>query len=118
MRVGEVEQLTWGDVNEPRGRWRVSQAVSKTRRGRWVNVPPEVFGAVLELCPRDDRSPDRPVFEGFSVDRFRMAISRACVAAFQCSHPTICAIVASRSCTSQGSRGPGSASMSASVTSP
>ena len=38
MRVGELEQLTWGDVNEERGRWRVSQAVAKTRRGRWVTT--------------------------------------------------------------------------------
>ncbi len=25
MRVGELEALTWGDVDEPRGRWRVSR---------------------------------------------------------------------------------------------
>src|SRR4029450_5854461 len=29
MRLGELEQLTWGDVDEQRGRWRVSAAVSK-----------------------------------------------------------------------------------------
>ena len=23
MRIGELEQLTWGDVDEPRGRWRL-----------------------------------------------------------------------------------------------
>jgi integrase len=36
MRLGELEGLRWGDVDEPRGRWRVSQAVSKTNQGRWV----------------------------------------------------------------------------------
>ena len=55
MRVGELEQLTWGDVDEPRSRWRVSQATSKTRQARWVQVPPAVLEAVLELVPRDDR---------------------------------------------------------------
>jgi integrase len=40
-----------------------------------------LFQAVLELCPRDDRHPDRLVFEGFGVGRFRTAIGRACVAA-------------------------------------
>jgi integrase len=35
MRLGELEGLTWGDVDEPRGRWRVSAAVSKTKTGRW-----------------------------------------------------------------------------------
>src|SRR5580765_1114598 len=35
MRLGELEQLTWGDLDQPRQRWRVSQAVSKTGRVRW-----------------------------------------------------------------------------------
>jgi integrase len=81
MRVGELEALMWGDVDEPRGRWRVSRAVAKTGRARWVNVAPVLFAAVLELCPRDDRHPDRRVFEGVSADRLRTAISRACTAA-------------------------------------
>ena len=46
MRLGEVEQITWCDVDEQRGRWRVSAAVSKTRRARWVIVPPAQPGKV------------------------------------------------------------------------
>ena len=56
MRVGELEALTWGDVDEPRERWRVSRTVAKTGRARWVNVAPVLFAAVLEFCPRDDRT--------------------------------------------------------------
>jgi integrase len=41
---------------------------------------PAVFRAVLDLCPRDDRVPERRVFQGFGGDRFRTAISRACTA--------------------------------------
>lgn len=71
-----------GDVDEQRGRWRVTEAVSKTRRARWVNVPPVIFQAVTELLPRDDRVvPGRRVFQGFGADRFRTAIGRACTAA-------------------------------------
>lgn len=81
MRLGELEGLSWGDVDEPRWRWRVSQAVSKTSRARWVQVPPVVFEAVLALCPREDRVPQRRVFQGFGGDRFRTAVTRACVAA-------------------------------------
>jgi len=81
MRVGELESLTWGDVDEPRSRWRVSQAASKTRRARWVQVPPAVFDAVLELVPRDDRTAERRAFQGFGADRFRTALTRACRAA-------------------------------------
>ena len=81
MRLGELERLAWGDVDEQRGRWRVSQAVSKSGRGRWIHVPPTVFEAVVELVPREDRTPDRRVFQGFGGDRFRTAIARACTAA-------------------------------------
>jgi integrase len=81
MRLGELEKLTWGDVDEQRQRWRVSAAVSKNRQARWVNVPTVVFNAVMDLVPRDDRVPDRPVFQGFVGDRFRTAITRACTAA-------------------------------------
>jgi integrase len=81
MRVGELERLSWGDVDETRGRWRISKTVAKTGYGRWVNVPSLLYAAMLELCPRDDRHPDRRVFENFSADRLRTAISRACTAA-------------------------------------
>lgn len=81
MRVGELEALTWGDIDEPAGRWRVSQAVAKTRQARWVPVPADVFAAVVELVPRDDRHVDRQVFEGFGADRYRTALTRACKAA-------------------------------------
>ena len=68
-------------MDEPRGRWRVSAAVAKTRRARWVSVPPVLFQAVTALVPREDRVAGRPVFQGFSADRLRTAIGRACRAA-------------------------------------
>jgi integrase len=81
MRIGELDGLTWGDVDEPRQRWRVSGAVAKTGRARWVPVPSELFQAVTRLVARDDRTPERPVFHSFGGDRFRTAITRACTAA-------------------------------------
>jgi integrase len=81
MRVGELEQLAWGDVDEQRSRWRVTRAVSKTSRARWVQVAPVLFEVVLALVPRDDRTPERRVFQGFGADRFRTQIARSCVAA-------------------------------------
>ena len=80
MRVGELESLTWGDVDEGDSRWRVTAAASKTGRARWVQVPELVFAAVLELCPRDDRVSERRVFQGVTADRLRTAIGRACTA--------------------------------------
>jgi integrase len=81
MRIGELERLTWGDVDEPRRRWRVSTAVAKTGRPRWVQVPDVLFQAVTALVARDDRVAERPVFQGFGADRFRTALARACTAA-------------------------------------
>ena len=81
MRLGELERLTWGDVDEPRKRWRVSAATSKTGRARWVKVPEVVFDAVTALCPRDDRVPERPVFQGFNGAAFRTQLGRCCTAA-------------------------------------
>jgi integrase len=81
MRIGELGGLTWGDVDEPRQRWRVSAGVSKSGTARWVQPPSELFDAVTSLVARDDRVPDRQVFQGFGADRFRTAITRACTAA-------------------------------------
>jgi len=78
MRVGELEKLTWGDVDEANTRWRVSRTAEKTRRGRWVPVDGALFDAVLRLRPREDRDPAGQVFTGFGVDKFRTALARAC----------------------------------------
>jgi integrase len=43
MRVGEIDTLTWADVDEPEGRWRVRATASKTRRARWVPVHADVL---------------------------------------------------------------------------
>jgi integrase len=78
MRIGELEALTWGDMDEPRSRWRI--ATSKTGRPRWVTPPPILYAAVQDLCARDDRHADRKVFEGVTGDRLRTSLTRACTA--------------------------------------
>lgn len=81
LRVGELEQVRWGDIDEYDGRWRVSAATAKTRKARWVPVPATVFNVVVALVPREDRDLNAQVFFGFGADRFRTAITRACKAA-------------------------------------
>jgi integrase len=71
MRVGELEALTWGDLDEPRGRWRVPMSASKTGRARWIEAPSDLFAAVVELVSRDDRHADRRVFDYMTADRLR-----------------------------------------------
>ena len=80
MRLNELIELRWGDIDEKKERWRISRASEKTRRGRWVPVPPDVFAAVLELKPREDRDPAGRVFTEITAARLRMAILRACKA--------------------------------------
>jgi integrase len=60
---------------------RVSASASKTSRARWVQVPPDLFAAVSELVPRDDTNTRAAGVPGFSADRFRTALTRACTAA-------------------------------------
>jgi len=81
MRVGELERLTWGDVDEPRERWRIPASATKTGRARWVQPPSVLYEAVLALVPREDRHPDRRIFETTTADRLRTSIARACTAA-------------------------------------
>jgi integrase len=81
MRVGELEALKWGDIDEPGGRWRVRASTAKTRRARWVPVGDAIFGAVAAIVPREDRELEAQVFAGFGADKLRTAITRACKAA-------------------------------------
>ena len=87
MRIGELEGLVWGDVDEPAARWRIRREVAKTRQPRWVPLtdfpgcPLEIFTAVADLVPREDRDLQAQLFAGFSGDAMRTAIAKACKAA-------------------------------------
>ena len=48
-------------LEELRGRWRVSAANAKTGKARWVTPPDVLVDAVVALCPRDDRTAARRV---------------------------------------------------------
>jgi integrase len=78
-RIGELEAATIGDLDESRKAWLVRAKVAKTRRARWVELPDDLFAAVVELLPaREDRDMEAPLFPVGSADRLRMAIGRAC----------------------------------------
>ena len=81
MRVGELEHLRWCDVDEPTMRFRVSAATAKTRHGRWVQVPADLFALVLALVPSEDRDTKASVFPGVTQERMRTDLGRACKAA-------------------------------------
>jgi integrase len=80
MRLGELEALTWA-TSTSHGNAGASRQAPARRGARWVPVSAELFRAVTALVARDDRIPERRVFQGFGGDRFRTAITRACTAA-------------------------------------
>jgi len=64
LRVGELEGLRWGDLDERGGRLRVRGAASKSGRPRFAPFPAELAGAVAGLVPREDRDPGAAIFAG------------------------------------------------------
>lgn len=88
LRIGELEQMCWKDVDEIDGRLRVRKAVAKTGQSRWVPFDkfPDagallVFDAVMALAPREDRDGEAQVFAGFKGSAYRTALAKACVKA-------------------------------------
>ncbi len=77
MRVGELQALAWGDVDENGSRFRVKTGKTAAAR-RWVQVPDWLMDDVASTCPREDRTPDRKVFPGFTPDVGKNVMARAC----------------------------------------
>jgi integrase len=80
MRVGELEQLEWRDVDVAGSRFRIRNGKTATAR-RWVSVPAWLMVEIQETCPPDDRTPERRVFPGFTSRAAGNVMWRACKAA-------------------------------------
>jgi integrase len=78
-RVNELVSATAGDLDEERLAIRVRPEAEKNERYRYLHLPEELFGTLLEaLPPREDRDEGGPLFPGLTDARLRMAITRAC----------------------------------------
>jgi integrase len=80
MRVGELRDLEWRDVDLAESRFRIRKGKTATAR-RWVALSPWLMEEIATTCPPDDRSPERRVFQGFSPDVAKNVMARACKAA-------------------------------------
>jgi len=80
MRVGELRDLEWRDLDVSGSRFRVRNGKTATAR-RWVAVPEWLMQEIADTCPPDDRTPERRVFPGFSPDVAKNVMARACKAA-------------------------------------
>lgn len=81
MRVGEVETLTWGDVDIDGHRLLIRAGKAKTGKARWAQTPDWLMDAIGNLCPVEDRSATRRVFTGAARKRVERALERACLTA-------------------------------------
>jgi hypothetical protein len=53
--------------------------VAKTRKPRWVDLPEDLFKALVERLPaRENRRADAQLFAGVTADRLPIAVSRSC----------------------------------------
>jgi integrase len=81
-RVGSVDHVLLGDYDEPRRRVRLRKAITKTRRGLWVELPGALADAIEASLPhRRFRDPDARLFAESGADALRTAIAKACRAA-------------------------------------
>lgn len=77
MRVGELHEIEWQDVDVAGSRFRVRHGKTASAR-RWVAVPSWLMVEVQETCPPDDRTAERKVFAGFTPDAAKNAMRKAC----------------------------------------
>ena len=77
MRVSELRDLAWGDVDLVSSRFRIRQGKTRSAR-RWVAVPEWVMAEVRATCPPDDRTATRRVFPGATRQTIGMAMRNAC----------------------------------------
>ncbi len=80
MRVGELHELEWRDVDEANSRFRIRAGKTRAAR-RWVAVPADLMEEVSRSAPPDDRSAERRVFPGATPAAVNSVIGRACKAA-------------------------------------
>ncbi len=114
-RVRELETAQVGDLDEHRRAIRVRWTVEKNERYRHLELPDDLFAALVATLPaREDRELEAPLFGELTDARLRMAITRACKATGTgISRRTVCGAGAARCTTSAPARSPRSPSYSA-----
>ena len=79
--MNELATAQVGDLDEQRRAIRVRWTVEKNDRYRHLDLPDDLFVALLAtLPPREDRDLDAPLFPGLTDERLRTSIAKACKA--------------------------------------
>lgn len=77
MRVEEISELAYGDVDEQRSQLRIRSGKSASARRR-ITVPEWLIEKISDRVPREDRTAERLVFPGFNKQGCANAIRAAC----------------------------------------
>jgi integrase len=77
MRVGELHDLEWRDVDQAGSRFRIRSGKTRAAR-RWVGVPEPLMGDIVAETPPDDRTGERRVFPGATPMAIHKVVVRAC----------------------------------------
>jgi integrase len=77
MRVGEIGDLEWGDVDRANLRLRIRVGKTNAAR-RWVPIPEWLMEEIEGTCPPDDRTAVRRVFPGAGRQTVGNAMRNAC----------------------------------------
>ncbi len=77
MRIGEVCNLEWGDVDFVSNRIRVRNGKTASAR-RWISVTPQFLDVLDRLEPLDYRPPGLRVFGAIGPAGAERAMKRAC----------------------------------------
>lgn len=78
MRIAEVLELEWGDMDVAGCQARLRRSQTKTKAARWVQIPEWLMDVLAATCPLEDRVAGRRLFPGLSEGMVRKAITRAC----------------------------------------
>jgi integrase len=81
LRLGEAVNLTWGDVDRAGLRLRLPRSATKRDQARWIYLPEWLMKVIEDVCPFDDRTPERKVFQGVTEATIYQSMLRACQSA-------------------------------------
>lgn len=80
LRIGELEALTWGDIDWRGKRVRVARTKGKTAGLRFVPLLPRVEMVLESLAEHEDRVGDQPVIPDVTNNAVYKAMMRGCKA--------------------------------------
>ena len=78
IRVGELQTLTWDNIDTANQRIRIASQHAKTRRPRWMHIPEWLLHEIEHTRPPGSNLEGRRLFPGLTPDAIRRSMRNAC----------------------------------------